>query len=111
MPNWTKASIASQLLTPRTLSWFLSPLASGVRSNTCGSGVTPSACTIKPPPPETPRMLSSKSSCSSRLADQLSARILLRTGSVRSKSWCWGIVRRGPAGKIHTTLSDSPNGL
>ena len=69
------------------------------------SWVMPSASTIMPRPPDTARMLFSKSSCSSRFADQSSARILLRVGSDWSKSVCCEMDLRGPAGKIHTTLS------
>src|SRR5262245_15647370 len=64
-----------------------------------------------PRPPDTARMLFSKSSCSSRLADHSSGRIWLRVGSLGAKSVCCGIVRRGPAGKIHTTLSLVANGV
>jgi len=52
--NCSNALMASQALTPRTFSWLRLPFASGVRPGTfaTSSGVTPSALTIKPAPPD-----------------------------------------------------------
>src|ERR1700736_2198391 len=83
------------------------PLA-GVNAPKVGSCVTPSLRTINPRPPETPRMLASKSSSSSKIADQFKAFCVV--GAPGAKSACCGTVRRGPAAKIHTTLSLSPKG-
>ena len=107
MPLAMYSLMASQAFWPRTLSCRRPPLA-GAKAATLGSWVTPSAPTIRPRPPEAPRMLSSKSSSSSKMADQLRARRIL--ASPGAKSACWGIVRRGPAPKIQTTLSLRPKG-
>ena len=88
MPNCMNALIASQPPMPRTSSWLRPPLASGTKLLTFGSCVIPSASTIMPRPPDTARMLSSKSSSSSRSADQLSGRMMLRFATVWSKSVC-----------------------
>jgi hypothetical protein len=89
-------------------------VASGVRGRPqlvegrggCGP---PSASTISPAPPPTSRIVFSKSSCSSRFADQSRIphvgvrRDRVEVGVLRK-------VRRGPVGKIQATLSLSPEG-
>src|SRR2546425_5488937 len=91
----------------RTFSCVRPPLA-GVNAARLGSCVTPSASTSNPRPPETPRMLASKSSSSSKIADQF--RALKVVGSPPLKSTCCGTVLLGPAPKIQTTLSLRPKG-
>src|SRR5262249_5157077 len=52
IPNCTNTLIASQPPIPRTFSWFRFAFARGVKLLTFVSGVTPSASTIIPYPPE-----------------------------------------------------------
>src|SRR4051812_17471332 len=69
------------------------------------SSALPSCLNNRPLPPDAPRMLPSKSASSSKMPDQFKTR-----WTPPAKSVCCEMVRRGPAAKIQTTLSDRPNG-
>ena len=86
----------------------LLPALGGSKALTFGSGVAPSDRVMSPLPPETLRMLSSKSWISSKIAEWF--RSLMSFGSRGLNDPLRGSVRRGPLAKIHTTPSVSPNG-
>src|SRR5579859_1860803 len=104
----TQAVMASQAPTPCTCSCGR-PAFGGSKALTLGSASVLPSLTISPAPPDTPRILSSKSWISSKIAESLSTRWLW-SGSAGLNVPFSGMVRRGPEAKAQTTPSDRPSG-